>query len=147
MNQLDEAEEHALKDQEYEDTLEQYKAEEEKRTEKRRRKREREKEAKLRKKSLAKAGISIETAATAAASANKEAPNEEFTYVPVVEQNQQQQANETKEKLPAVAPVELPPNDGSFLEMMKRKLQEEAKAGKGSDDATSNEPPSKRRAT
>lgn len=141
MNHLDEVEEEAEKDLEYEQKLNEYKTEEEGRTDKRRRKRQREKEAKMRKKALAKAGIATEVAE------QPEFDEEEFSYEPVVQQKLAEKDAPPETKVPAVEPdgkLEIP-NDGSFLEMMKRKLEEEAK--KSSNAVEDEEPPLKRHTT
>jgi hypothetical protein len=142
MNGMDEAEEEELKDLEYKNMLEGFKTEEEGKTEKRRRKRQREKEAKLRKKSLAKAGIETNVAA-------QDIDEKEFTYVSNEQKQQTEtEATDTAEKVPAVemedGNLEIA-NDGSFLEMMKRKLEEQAKEGSGAVEKE--EPPLKRQAT
>jgi hypothetical protein len=142
MNGMDEAEEEELKDLEYKNMLQGFKTEEEGKTEKRRRKRQREKEAKLRKKSLAKAGIETNVAA-------QEIDEKEFTYVSNVQKKQAEtEATSTDMKAPAVetedGKLEIA-NDGSFLEMMKRKLEEQAKEGSGAVEKE--EPPQKRQAT
>jgi hypothetical protein len=142
MNGMDEAEEEELKDLEYESMLQGFKTEEEGKTEKRRRKRQREKEAKLRKKSLAKAGIETTVAA-------QEIDEKEFTYVSHVQKQQAEtDATETDKKVPAIetedGKLEIA-NDGSFLEMMKRKLEEQAKEGPGAVEKE--EPPLKRQTT
>jgi hypothetical protein len=143
MNGMDEAEEEELKDLEYETMLQGFKTEEEQRTEKRRRKRQREKEAKLRKKSLAKAGIETNVVV-------QEIDEKEFTYESIVQKKQAptESATDTDKKVPAVetedGKIEIP-NDGSFLEMMKRKLEENAEEGSGSVEKE--EPPLKRQAT
>lgn len=142
MNGMDEAEEEELKDLEYENMLQGFKTEEEARTEKRRRKRQREKEAKLRKKSLAKAGIETNVEV-------QEIDEKEFTYKSILQKKEAKTlATDTDKKVPAVETedekVEIP-NDGSFLEMMKRKLEERAE--EGSNEVEKQEPPLKRQAT
>jgi hypothetical protein len=141
MNGMDEAEEEELKDLEYKNMLEGFKTEEEGKTEKRRRKRQREKEAKLRKKSLAKAGIETNVAA-------QEIDEKEFSYVSNVQKKQAEtEATDKDKKVPAVemedGKLEIA-NDGSFLEMMKRKMEE---AKEGIVAAEKEEPPLKRQAT
>jgi hypothetical protein len=142
MNGMDEAEEEELKDLEYANMLQGFKTEEEGKTEKNRRKRQREKEAKLRKKSLAKAGIETNLAA-------QEIDEKEFTYVSNVQKQQAEtEATNKDEKVAAVETkgekLEIA-NDGSFLEMMKRKLEEQAQEGSGAVEKE--EPPLKRQAT
>jgi hypothetical protein len=141
MHGLDVAEEEEQKDLDYENMLQGFKTEEEQKTEKRRRKRQREKEAKLRKKSLAKAGIETNVAA-------QEIDEKEFSYVSNVQKKQAEtEATDKDKKVPAVemedGKLEIA-NDGSFLEMMKRKMEE---AKEGFVAAEKEEPPLKRQAT
>jgi hypothetical protein len=143
MNGLDEAEEEEQKDLAYENMLQGFKTEEEARTEKRRRKRQREKEAKLRKKSLAKAGIETHIGVEG------EIDETEFSYESIAQKKQAvTRVTDTDKKVPAVetkdGKLEIA-NDGSFLEMMKRKLEEQAK--EGSNAVEKEEPPRKRQAT
>jgi hypothetical protein len=142
MNGMDEAEEEEQKDLDYENMLQGFKTEEDQRTEKRRRKRQREKEAKLRKKSLAKAGIETNVVA-------QEIDETEFTYESIVQRKEAEtEGTDPDKKVPALetkdGKLEIA-NDGSFLEMMKRKLEE--KSEEGSDAVEKEEPPLKRQAT
>mmetsp|Transcript_5994 Transcript_5994/g.14525 ORF Transcript_5994/g.14525 Transcript_5994/m.14525 type:complete len:244 (+) Transcript_5994:102-833(+) len=107
--------------------------------EKNRRKRQREKEAKRRKKHLKAAGIDVQRY-----SPSTRDEEEEFTYIP---KEQQQQQEKEKEEENNTKPAAAEPkseisfaNDGSFLEMMKRKLEEEQKsAAKEKQDDTIDE--------
>lgn len=102
---LNEEEKQEELDREFEAKRKADETEEDRKTAQRRAKRQRQKEAKLRKKNMKLSGI----AASVATSENKAAEDDsEFTYTPAVEQK--------------TAPVEFV-NDGSFLEMMKKKLE------------------------
>ncbi len=108
-------------------SLDQDKKERETKAEKNRRKRQREKEAKRRKKVLKASGIDLFSQER---KKSQSAGEEEFTYIPMAQQEQEQNvAKESKEDTSTAAPSSgtglAIPNDGSFLEMMKRKLQEE----------------------
>lgn len=155
MKALDEAEETAKADHEFEQTVEKWKDEEERKTAKRRKKRKREKEARERKKNLKLSGIAV--------GANDGDDNnngcaagvddDEFEYVPMQQQQQPAQdtdtsnaksdekpaaAEDTKQGSPKEESVETPAvpfaNDGSFLEMMKKKLAEEEGDGDNSKE-------------
>jgi hypothetical protein len=97
---------------------------EEERTAKRRKKRERQKNAKKRKLNLAKAGIVNDTTADARQDDNN---GDEFTYkpgealAPFEEKKDGRDMSSEKVTNPE-KPVAIP-NDGSFLEMMKKKLE------------------------
>ena len=160
MKALDEAEETARADHEFEQTVETWKDEEERKTAKRRKKRKREKEARERKKNLKLSGIAVGADGGDGNNNGGDAAgvdDDEFEYVPMQQQQQQQPAQDTgtsksEEEKPAAAEdakdsspkeesVEAPAvpfaNDGSFLEMMKKKLAEEeaaAAAAKASGD-------------
>jgi Protein of unknown function (DUF1168) len=102
---------------------------EEERTAKRRKKRERQKNVKKRKQNLAKAGINVHASAFADEQGGND-NEDEFQYTPgealaPVELVDEKRTNESK--LPAADTEEITeiPNDGSFLEMMKQKLQQE----------------------
>lgn len=135
---MDEEEQEIQQENEFELELLNAKTEEERKTAKRRRKRQREKDAKLRKKTLKAAGIdtTLAPAKEAASSAAKE--EEEFTYVPQSDEIKQDDAlgSEAKEEKPAEetkgSPVEDIPTDGSFLEMMKKRLAEESQSNEES---------------
>ena len=150
MKALDEAEETAKADHEFEQRVETWKDEEERKTAKRRKKRKREKEARERKKNLKLSGIAV--GANDGDSNNGGAAgvdDDEFEYVPMQQQQEQQTGQDTdtfksdekpsaiedtKEGSPKEESVEAPAvpfaNDGSFLEMMKKKLAEEEAAAK-----------------
>lgn len=96
---------------------------EEERTAKRRKKRERQKSAKKRKQNLAKAGIAVNDSATCD---TNEVIKDEFTYTPgetiaPVEEKKDASQQPCNESVPV--PEKPIPNDGSFLEMMKQKLE------------------------
>ena len=106
---------------------------------KNRRKRQREKEAKRRKKCMKAAGIDLQAKSTTKNDDNKrkgEGGEEEFTYIPVAQQQQERDKDTENCSKKALSPARNDdssknnvgnvaiPNDGSFLEMMTRKLQE-----------------------
>ena len=140
---IDEDEQERLAEEAFQQELLQCKTEEERKTAKRRRKRQREKEAKMRKKNLKAAGIDL--SAAPAGSTNKK-DEEEFTYVPLAEQKaedeKKEESDDTKQPSGADEPVnEDIPNDGSFLEMMKKRLAEEQASNTEKSDGNSMEPP------
>ena len=100
---------------------------EEERTAKRRRKREREKNAKKRKENLAKAGIRVrEDTAAVGLDGAAGAADEEFTYTPgEALQPLDAETVDSSGKKATRPHLDLPPNDGSFLEMMKKKLAQQ----------------------
>ena len=161
MKALDEAEETAKADQDFVQKVEGWKDEEERKTAKRRKKRKREKEARERKKNLKLSGIAVggDNHDDNNSGAGGAGDDDEFEYIPMQQQQQEQPAQETtdtseadakpaavenKEKSPSKeeestkAPDVPFANDGSFLEMMKRKLAEEEEAAKASGDAGTN---------
>lgn len=131
-------------------------------TDKNRKKRQRQKDAKQRKKNLELSGVAA--AVVAAASANEEKKEEqednnnrggeEFTYQPAaIEGGKMDTSTNNKDDTDSELDVKLPaiPNDGSFLEIMKKQL---AQADSTEDPKSSNndpeggaEPPKKRQAT
>ena len=170
MKQMDEAEEEAQADQEFQQKVEGWKEEEDRKTAKRRQKRKREKEARQRKKNLKLSGIAVgngDADGTGDSGGAGEVDDDEFEYVPMQQKEQAEQpAQDTDgkadEKPAAVkekgddqskeeaedAPAVPFANDGSFLEMMKKQLAEEAakvSGGSGADadvknaDAEANE--------
>lgn len=132
MKQMTQEEQERMKDLEFQKKIQQDREEEEKRTDKKRKKRQRHKEAKLRKKMLAKAGVKLDDAedenddaddfavpAPDETTNNKDSsssdqPNSETALL------EQDHKSEETNNIPAPAF----PNDGSFLEMMKRKIEE-----------------------
>jgi len=122
-NALDEHAKQQKAEQEFKNSLQVDQDQRETKASKNRKKRQREKEAKRRKKVLKAAGIDVQKSAPGS---NQD--EEEFTYIPVARQRQQE-----KKSKPAEASVSEPSsegtfaNDGSFLEMMRQKLQEESK--------------------
>jgi len=151
MNALDEVEQEQNEEEEFQGKIQGWKSEEETRLEKKRKKRARGKAAKVRKKNLSLSGVAVGSGSDS----ENNAEEDEFEYTPV---NAKHDDNETKEesevdknggtrtsstegesagdiKQHETDYVPPPPfkNDGSFLEMMKKKMQEEssAKAGAG----------------
>jgi hypothetical protein len=97
---------------------------EETKTSKNRRKRQREKEAKKRKKHLTAAGIIIGFQGDD----NDNEEEEEFAYVPISKQQKTSGSENDKATTridSTTADSSSIPNDGSFLEMMKQKLEQE----------------------
>jgi hypothetical protein len=135
------------KDEGFEQNLLKNKREEERKTAKRRRKRQREKEARLRKKNLAAVGV--DTTVTDDTQNNQE----EFTYTPLEEQTHpeteyEKVATDVKADDKTV-PLDEIPNDGSFLEMMKKRLAEDSKnkvssENKDEPDESLKQPPAKK---
>jgi hypothetical protein len=164
--ELDDSEQQALEEQQFEEELQHAHDEEAQKTGRRRKKRQREKEAKQRKKHLKAAGIL--TSSGQAANMHDEgetAGDGEFTYVPDKDRQENEEPTEkaakdqtkqssdsVKESASASPPVEELPNDGSFLELMKKKLEaEQGKKGQGTYEDQEDEgpimpPPSKRMA-
>ena len=164
MKALDEAEETAKADHEFEQTVEKWKDEEERKTAKRRKKRKREKEARERKKNLKLSGIAVGADGGDGNNNGGDAAgvdDDEFEYVPMQQQQPMQDTDtsksdeekpaaveDTKEGSPKEESVEVPAvlfaNDGSFLAMMKKKLAEEeaaAAAAKASGDGDNSKEP------
>lgn len=137
MKQLDEQEAEQKADAEFEEKVSAWKSEEERRTEKRRRKRQREKEAKLRKKNMKLGGVGFENEVDSGCLKGDE---QEFDYSPLHSVAKVQgQDNEVGPKQPNATSGDEAPvmpatsatgfaNDGSFLELMKKKLEEKNNA-------------------
>jgi hypothetical protein len=128
MKNLTQTEEDRLKDAEFQAGIDADRNEEEARTERKRKKRQKHKEAKLRKKMLAKAGVQL---CGDVATEEEEVDEDAFVMpVPVGEDDDVAAAPATtpEEDSSATNPF---PNDGSFLEMMKRKLAQEQASGGG----------------
>lgn len=177
---IDEQELEMKAEEEFKQSLQQAQTEEQHKTEKRRKKRQREKEARLRKKNLKAAGIDLwkssatpptQSSSSATKSCGADNDKDEFDYTSLVEQQKAEEVAKAKEaeaeeasgddKMPADGskdePVEEIPNDGTFLEMMKKRLAEEAvlnkpeqakKTDRENDDeadAISEPPPRKKR--
>mmetsp|Transcript_19378 Transcript_19378/g.28681 ORF Transcript_19378/g.28681 Transcript_19378/m.28681 type:complete len:227 (-) Transcript_19378:853-1533(-) len=132
--ELEETEKEQKLDEEFKKKQADAQTEEEKKTAQRRKKRQRQKEAKQRKKNLALSGVKATEEDT-----NHAVADDEFSYTPMC--NGKAQHSESSEAAirseadgaPTDALKKLPPklefaNDGSFLEMMKKKLAEEAAA-------------------
>mmetsp|Transcript_25261 Transcript_25261/g.30539 ORF Transcript_25261/g.30539 Transcript_25261/m.30539 type:complete len:223 (-) Transcript_25261:154-822(-) len=118
LKDLDREEEEKALEDEYRSTVDKYKTEEEKKTEKRRKKRQRGKAAKMRKKNLKEMGVDTGNGSKNELDEAEEDEDEEFEYVPI----KRAEDDETKEENLA-QPIQIP-NDGSFLEMMKKRLAE-----------------------
>lgn len=160
-NRIDQQEKLEQAEQAFEDQLKEAEEEALSKTEKNRRKRQRQKEAKLRKKNLQLSGVAAAVVAEGNSGKKTSEPNDpqengkaeddEFTYTPVAQQQKQddEQEEDDDKKLPA---TELDasnpdtstdiPNDGSFLEMMKKKM-----AADNNEDSAGAEPSKKRQAT
>lgn len=127
-NALDQEAKEKQEELNFQASLDQDKKERETKAEKNRRKRQREKEAKRRKKVLKASGIDLSSQQT---KKSQQIDEEEFTYIPMAQQKEQEKEQtdgkeSTKQEGTTTAAPSLEiPNDGSFLEMMKRKLQEE----------------------
>ena len=120
---LDQDEKARLQDAEFQKMLETNKREAEERTERRRKKRQRQKEAKQRKMNLQRAGVNIHSSKDSGAADQEE----EFTYVPQEDLEEKEKAGSNEQTQQPASGVPFA-NDGSFLEMMKRKLAEEEQA-------------------
>ena len=126
--QLDEEKNKKIENEEFEKKMNEWKVEEQTRTEKNRKKRKRQKLAKERKKNMKLAGVltgNEESYDIEHPHTNKN-DEDEFEYIPLAKQKESEK-NETEkssedDKIEANLPFA---NDGSFLEMMKRKLKEE----------------------
>jgi len=119
--------------------LEDDRKQEETKASKNRKKRQREKDAKRRKKFMKAAGIDFQKSSITNNRNNREGKEDDemFSYIPVAQQQQHKEREEKKEsnsskiESSVAGPYSnndddpIIPNDGSFLEMMKRKLQEE----------------------
>jgi len=142
--QINEEEKEKMLDKEYQEKLAKNTTEEEQKIERRRRKRQRAKEAKLKKKNLKISGVNLSGEEEKEKAENED---DEFTYIPI--SNKIADARATIDKIPSKekldeeskavgeAPIKkvcvgdaeskpidasLFPNDGSFLELMKKKL-------------------------
>lgn len=169
---LDEEEEEQALESQFEQEIKACTNEEERKTARNRRKRQREKTAKLRKKNLKLAGIDTDITQLGAklkgavedeftytpAAELKDAVGDEFTYTPAGEQEIGQEEKKQDEKPQATTKLPEPvleeiPNDGSFLELMKKRLAEEetkkqgqAKRENSDDEEGPAQPPAKKRA-
>mmetsp|Transcript_25770 Transcript_25770/g.60416 ORF Transcript_25770/g.60416 Transcript_25770/m.60416 type:complete len:220 (+) Transcript_25770:89-748(+) len=109
---------------------------------KNRKKRQREKEAKRRKKVMKAAGIDTQKKSFRQRNDQSEVnQEEEFTYVPVSQQqrNDREENDDSSTKKnsnPSKNNDNVIPNDGSFLEMMKKTLSEEKKKNDGKLETT-----------
>ena len=153
LRNLDDADARAKADAEFEEKVGGWREEEELRLERRRKKRRREKEARERKKNLRLGGIGNvaggASASTAGEGGQAKVGKDEFQYTPVNTEGGDEkkdsgvdedagagggslngegtQSSSSSEKggLPAQSSSKLFANDGSFLEMMKRKMAED----------------------
>ena len=129
MKQMTEEEKERQKDLEFQNKLKKDREEEERKTDKKRKKRQRHKEAKMRRKMLAKAGIKLD---------NPEEDSDEGDFddfaVPAPEEKETKDSNTTEDEKERnqietgvpnsdVNPAPPFPNDGSFLEMMKKQME------------------------
>mmetsp|Transcript_37007 Transcript_37007/g.110826 ORF Transcript_37007/g.110826 Transcript_37007/m.110826 type:complete len:240 (-) Transcript_37007:193-912(-) len=134
MKQLDEEEAEQKADAAFEEKVSSWKNEEDQKTEKRRRKRQREKEAKLRKKNMKLGGVGVENAMDNGFAKGSGEEEEEFDYTPLLSSTKVQARDEkigpkspgapSGEEIPTTTPassIEFA-DDGSFLELMKKKL-------------------------
>ena len=151
---IEEQEEEEKREAEFQQELADCRTEEERKTAKRRRKRQREKEAKMRKKNLQAAGIipkNGNSSTPGEGEASGDVDPEEFTYIPLAQQKQDESSEHQKMKAATKPPAtnEEIPNDGSFLEMMKTRMaeaeREKTTKGKAEEDQR-DEPPSKKQA-
>mmetsp|Transcript_20671 Transcript_20671/g.44731 ORF Transcript_20671/g.44731 Transcript_20671/m.44731 type:complete len:210 (-) Transcript_20671:1279-1908(-) len=120
MANLEQQKEQQQKDMEFQQTVLENKLKDEERTAKRRKKRQRQKEAKKRRQNLEKAGITLGAANDADAEIEGDDDDEDEFAVPLPQQPKDDDNSQSNE--PSFA------NDGSFLEMMKKKMAEEAAA-------------------
>jgi len=147
--ELDAEEREKFAEAKFQEELINCRTEEERKTAKKRRKRQREKEAKQRKKMLKAQGIDT----SAPAPEELQAGEEEFTYVPIAEQEKEKQQDEeekkqkeetvNKKEASPLSPIEEIPNDGSFLQMMKERLAAEHAKDEG-EEKVSKPPPAKK---
>ena len=135
-------------EEQFQEELRNCRTEEERKTAKKRRKRQREKEAKQRKKVLRAQGIGTSITADAGAlkvPSNEQHGEEEFTYIPLAEQEEQHKGDEENRKdededegdskaEASTADVKEIRNDGSFLEIMKKRLASEQAVTKNDED-------------
>ena len=139
MKALTTAEKERMKDEEFQNKIQQNREQEEKKTDKKRKKRQKHKEAKLRRKMLAKAGVKLgndnaddgegdsgdddndDFAVPAPENEGpKTSPGETSKGDAPAKSNKEEESSSTK---PDASPAPPFPNDGSFLEMMKRQLE------------------------
>uniref|UniRef100_A0A7S2E6Z0 Uncharacterized protein n=1 Tax=Trieres chinensis TaxID=1514140 RepID=A0A7S2E6Z0_TRICV len=139
MKRLDEEEAEREADADFNKKISEWKSEEDQRTEKRRRKRQREKEAKLRKKNMKLGGVAVAASGSDKNIADNAVDEEEFHYTPIhaaikggeggpknVGPKDSNRVDDDDPKKVS-SRYDLFANDGSFLEMMKTRLADEAK--------------------
>lgn len=130
MKDLTTAEMERIKDAEFQDEIKRNREDEEKKTEKKRKKRQRHKEAKLRRKMLKKAGVTLDDGPDDDEGDDDfevPFPDNDGPNKPQIETNKDDGAT-TKDKEEVGSPQNggnpVPfPNDGSFLEMMRKQLE------------------------
>ncbi len=150
--ELDASQEQAELEQQFQEEMEQAQTDEQLKTAKRRKKRQRERESKQRKKNLKAAGILNGQDDDN----NENAAEDEFSYDPEMERKVIAKATEESLSVtdnPSEASgsadvslsVDSIPNDGSFLDMMKKKLQADPVMGGNEDgEGPMLPPPSKK---
>lgn len=138
VKEIDEADEKKRSDLEYQKKVEELRWSDLERTQKRSKKRQREKEAKRRKKALKKNGLLLSSISDGANDVE-----EEFEYVPLAQQNKGENIDSDKKSdsqhdenirtESATMSDNVIPNDGSFLEMMMKKLSKDGNLTKESN--------------
>lgn len=150
---LDETEQEKIEDEKFQNKIEEWKSEEEKRLSKKRKKRQREKAAKMRKKNLSLSGVNLGNGNQE----EDKIDDDEFEYTPLYQKDDKEGTSEcakgsdveevgdaaggevtaddninkdvgTKQKEDGAEPPLPFTNDGSFMEMMMKKMQEENQA-------------------
>lgn len=149
---LEKTEEEKIEDEKFQSKIEEWKSEEEKRLSKKRKKRQREKAAKMRKKNLSLSGVNLGNGNQE----EDEFDDDEFEYTPLYQKDDKEGTSEyakgsnvregdaagekvsandnvnkedgTKQKEYVSEPPLPFKNDGSFMEMMMKKMQEENQA-------------------
>lgn len=135
---LDEEEKERLEQEQFQKQVWENMSKEQKKTEKRRKKRLREKNAKLRKKNMKLNGIVLDSTAETTTTSNKknekDLEDEEFQYTPIYVKNEDTNENSAKKQKTElnIKPEEIK-NDGSFLELMKKKMGDMAESQQASN--------------
>ena len=150
MKQLDEDEVKREANAEFEKKVSGWKSEEDQRTGKRRNKRQREKEAKSRKKNMKLGGVGIEVMANTPATKTEagEGGGGEFEYNPIYDRRKEYEVEEStglkvlnatdtdEDSKPRAAPLGFA-NDGSFLDMMKKRIRGDTRCNDGAPEGIS----------
>ena len=136
MKQLTDEEKDRMKEMEFQNKIQRDREEVEKKTDKKRKKRQKQKETKLRRKMLAKAGVNLDGRVEEgddedfddfAVPAPEEVNNVETTEADKDVNTERAQAESTKEEDDSASKEDIPappfPNDGSFLEFMRKQLE------------------------